>query len=160
MLQIHWFWAADRQEMSSFWSPRIITFSAAIIWNIQDIVNCCPPSAGKKKKKIKLTDWSHKGNLLFCLCVSHWPCLHVLACALAWRRPARLRLLLVIGGKLIFFSLPLCFSLGFWQNHSAMETKKLLCDRGKPFISGGVNGGVLLITAWVITHTLADTHTF
>lgn len=39
-----------------------------------------------------------------------------------------------------------------------METKKLLCDGGKPFISDGVNGGVLLITAWVITHTLTDTH--
>lgn len=44
-----------------------------------------------------------------------------------------------------------------------METKKLLCDRGKPFISARVNGGLPLITAWVITrahtHTYRNTHT-
>lgn len=61
-------------------------------------------------------------------------------------------------GTLIFFFLPPLFSLGFWQNHSTMETKKLLCDRGKPFISAGVNGGLPLITAWVITHTLTEIH--
>lgn len=69
--------------------------------------------------------------------------------------------LLVMGDIDFFFLLPPSsppppFPPGFWQNHSAMETKKLLCDRGKPFISAGVNGGLPLITAWVITH--ARTH--
>lgn len=92
----------------------------------------------------------------------------VLAFVLVWQQHATPRLFAGDGGHWFFFFsaaslLPptLLFPPGFWQNHSAMETKKLLCDRGKPFISAGVNGGLLLITAWVITHarTHSERHT-
>lgn len=122
----------------------------------------------RKKKKNQINRFKSWGKFLVSAFLSPlclW--MHVLACVLAWWLPARLRLLLVMG-DIDFFFLPPLFSLGFWHNNSTMETKKLLCDRGKPFISAGVNGGLPLITAWVIhppftpypsTHTLTEVHT-
>ncbi len=150
-LQVIWQLQKDK-KLLLFNLLGSLFFQAAIIKNIKDWLLTTSVSE-KSDKQITMH------GLFICFCVFHCLCMHVLACVVARPQLARLRLLLVMG-DIDFFFLPPLFSLGFWQNHSTMETKKLLCDRGKPFISAAVNGGLLLITAWVITHKHTHIHTY